>query len=381
MIEVIYKEEKKEPKGNEGVFRLPKNIRQIGLLSEHYKIYMEDYVSTFLKKTEDEAMEEARCALLLGQNNFAEGIAYVFIRCALLVEERVTLEHLEFSSETWQKLQEQMEQFFPEQEIVGWVFVSPGISMNVEDSLYRAHVTHFGGDKVLFLMESQEKEEAFFRYENNHMIKQPGYYIYYERNPMMQAYMQAQNENHPMESKEDVDDTAVKNFRKIIMDKKENKENTQSKGKELNWVPYAASVCLAISVFAVGANFLGSYEKMKEVPEQIREVSLQLDSQKITQVPENNSGITVTPSPLVTPTAVPTATPAEPIPQETPVQESGTEETSSQPKKLYQIKEGDTLNNICMRIYGTLDKVTELCEKNNLSEEETIYPGQIIVLP
>ena len=34
MIEVIYKDEKQEARGNEGIFELPKNIRQIGLGSD-----------------------------------------------------------------------------------------------------------------------------------------------------------------------------------------------------------------------------------------------------------------------------------------------------------------------------------------------------------
>ena len=50
MIEVIYKDEKQTAKGNEESFNLPKNIRQIGIPNEKYRIYIEDYVYTFLKK-------------------------------------------------------------------------------------------------------------------------------------------------------------------------------------------------------------------------------------------------------------------------------------------------------------------------------------------
>ena len=42
MIEVIYKDEKQEAKGSEGMFSVPKNIRQIGQAGENYRIYMED---------------------------------------------------------------------------------------------------------------------------------------------------------------------------------------------------------------------------------------------------------------------------------------------------------------------------------------------------
>ena len=50
MIEVIYKDEKQTAKGNEESFNLPKNIRQIGIPNEKYRIYIEDYVYTFMKK-------------------------------------------------------------------------------------------------------------------------------------------------------------------------------------------------------------------------------------------------------------------------------------------------------------------------------------------
>lgn len=48
MIEVIYKEEKQEAKNGENIFSLPKNIRQIGFATGGSRIYIEDYVYTFL---------------------------------------------------------------------------------------------------------------------------------------------------------------------------------------------------------------------------------------------------------------------------------------------------------------------------------------------
>ena len=64
MIEVIYKDEKQTAKGNEESFNLPKNIRQIGIPNEKYRIYIEDYVYTFLKKIAEKAEEEEKKALL-----------------------------------------------------------------------------------------------------------------------------------------------------------------------------------------------------------------------------------------------------------------------------------------------------------------------------
>lgn len=378
MIEVIYKEEKKEGRGNEGYFQLPKNIRQIGLLSEHYKIYMEDYVNTFLKKLSDQAANEAGAALLLGQVNFLDGVTYVFIRCALRIEEEMNRKHIPFTEKTWEHLDEKMKEYFPDQQVVGWFFTAPELSMNVEDVLYRVHLTHFGGrDKVLFLMESQEKEEAFFRYEDGQMHKQPGYYIYYEKNPMMQAYMIAQNDNKSMESQEDVQDTAVKNFRKIIFEKRGPEEEDSEEGHGSGWVSYAASVALAIVVFAVGSNFLGSYDKMQSAQEQIQQVSAQIRGMKKTEpeTPVPVQEISPTPVPTLAPTAAPEVT-------EEPAQTPAPEDTSTDDASAaYIIQEGDTLNNISMEVYGTMDMVEEICERNGIVDEETIYPGQIIVLP
>ena len=51
----------------------------------------------------------------------------------------------------------------------------------------------FGGEKALMLMDPVEKEEAFFCYDNGRLLRQSGYYIYYEKNPQMQAYMLEKN--------------------------------------------------------------------------------------------------------------------------------------------------------------------------------------------
>lgn len=48
MIEVIYKEDKTEQEAAQETFSMPRNVRQIGLANGDYRIYIEDYVYTFL---------------------------------------------------------------------------------------------------------------------------------------------------------------------------------------------------------------------------------------------------------------------------------------------------------------------------------------------
>ena len=219
MIEVIYKDEKQEAKGNEGVFSVPKNIRQIGMIGEDYRIYMEDYVYTFLRKAagaEKNGEEEKCClAVLTGESKWASGVTYLFIKGALTVENtEVSSEHIDFSEEIWQKIQEDVGKYFEGQEIAGWFFAQKSLPLEASELFQKIHLKYFGGgEKVLMLMDPAEREEAFFRYENNFLVRQSGYYLYYEKNPQMQAYMLEKKPEFSEEDREEIQDEAVKAFR------------------------------------------------------------------------------------------------------------------------------------------------------------------------
>ena len=84
MIEVVYKDEKQHAKGNEGIFQLPRNVRQIGTTDQNYRVYMEDYVYTFLirlaRTEENQEVQKGRVAVLTGEIKWKTGTAYLFIR-------------------------------------------------------------------------------------------------------------------------------------------------------------------------------------------------------------------------------------------------------------------------------------------------------------
>ena len=110
----------------------------------------------------------------------------------------------------------------------GQLFSQPQIPVEANEIFTRFHLKHFGGEKVLMLMEPQEREDAFFVYENGFMEKKSGYYIFYEKNPRMQAYMIEKNDELHTETEEKCEDKAVKNFRRIITDKKQDAEERAS---------------------------------------------------------------------------------------------------------------------------------------------------------
>lgn len=415
MIEVIYKEEKQEAQGNEEFFRIPKNIRQIGFIPETCKIYVEDYVYTFLTKLAEENRNEeelqGKLALLTGKVNWSSGITYIFIRSALKLENtEATPEHIVFTEGMWTEIHEQLDKYFPNEEIVGWFFTAPGIGMEMTDTLYRTHRNHFGGnDKVLFLMEPGEKEETFFRYENGQMSKQSGYYVYYEQNPSMQAYMIDKNQNTPSENQDNVEDRAVKDFRKIIREKKGKNDS-----KRISVAAYAASACLAVAVLAVGSNFLNDYNKMQDAAYKVSQVSAEekvqtVQSNQVTNTDaqqEETAGEEKTQKEIQEeePLDLKNLDQAEELNQQTDreeqaqlqedkeqkeekSQEESSEEesretgTQAETKESYVIRPGDTLYKICMQKYNNMDEIEEICRLNGLKIDEIIYPGQVIVLP
>ena len=74
MIEIIYKEEQKKTQGKEEIFRIPNNIRQIGEVKGHQKIYIEDYAYTFLKKISRNQEKGGKAAILFGEYHWLENI-------------------------------------------------------------------------------------------------------------------------------------------------------------------------------------------------------------------------------------------------------------------------------------------------------------------
>ena len=172
MIEVIYKDESQEGQNGEEPFGLPRNIRQIGLAAEDYRIYMEDYVYTFLvrlARTEDSLGEaKTRVAVLTGNLKWRSQTAYLFIKGAIIAEEmEAAPDHIDFFGKSMEADTGSQKEYFEDQEIVGWFFSQPQLLLKVSEVMSKVHMKHFGGEKVLMLMEPQEREDAFFRYENN----------------------------------------------------------------------------------------------------------------------------------------------------------------------------------------------------------------------
>ena len=58
--------------------KLPKNFRQIGERDQVLKLYLEDYVNTYLKRLQPAKGADLRVGLLLGSRETHEDIPFVF---------------------------------------------------------------------------------------------------------------------------------------------------------------------------------------------------------------------------------------------------------------------------------------------------------------
>lgn len=398
MIEIVYEKEKQKPEGNEGFFRIPNNIRQIGEASETQKIYIEDYAYTYLCRISSDNSSGGKAAVLLGQANWKNNVSYLFIKSAVVLQDmEVSEEHLAFTKEAWSHVYEKNKEFFSGQEIIGWYLSIPGCSMELHEVICRTHLDHFGGnDKVLMVMEPLEKEEAFYRYEDGKLSRQGGFYIYYEKNEPMQNFLVAQNEKAEQKS-EKVEDQAVKTFRKKV----ENKSEVKKQTKNVSFFR-AASVCLTVAVLAVGVLYLNDYHKLKKTETVISK--LDEENNKDTQAgvtPVNGAASAEMPREEKSKDSEDTE-PSEgnkaenqddaekegaddsstPTDEQTP-DNSSTEnaQAASEGHQSYTIQEGDTITSISMRYYGNAAKIREICSLNGLSPEDFIFPGQKILLP
>lgn len=411
MIEIVYEKEKQKSEGNESFFRIPNNIRQIGEVGGTQKIYIEDYAYTYLCRISSENLTRGMGAILLGQANWKDGVSYLFIKSAVaLPDMEVSEEHLEFTQEIWNHVYEKNKEYFPDQEVVGWFLSIPGCSMELHQVICQTHLDHFGGsDKILFVMEPLEKEEAFYRYEDGRMSRQTGFYVYYEKNEPMHNFLIAQNQKLEKKS-EEVDDSAVRNFRKKV------EKNAGQEQKKTGFpVMKAASICAAVAVLAVGVLYLNDYQKLQSAREVIADIDQERQAagaQETTPVngevdqegadKQQMEGKTDSPSEEKAQETQETDTDQgeqnqtgeksedisasgsadqEQSGQNEDEQEEDSSQVSGEIHPTYTIQRGDTITKISIKTYGSTEKVREICELNNLSVNDLIYPGQKILLP
>jgi len=178
-------------------FQLPSNIKQIGSIGDGLRIYMEDYVCTFLQQYAESAGFEERLAFLLGKHMVIDGQQYLFINGALYGRYAEKFEgHLRFSEKSIIYADESLDEFFSGMEIVGWAQSQPSYGTYLNQFYAAYHLRQFRRPhQVLFVLDPLERANAFYaanptaKTPAERVAEIPGYFIYYEKNTQMHEYM------------------------------------------------------------------------------------------------------------------------------------------------------------------------------------------------
>ena len=129
---------------------LPKNIRQIGERDEVVRLYVEDYVNTYLKQVYPSGGPGLRVGLLLGNSDPQQEVPCLFVDGALEMEEVVPVrgEDLSFSEGSMAKRHTSgWRRHFRKKTVQGWFICGAPGCMLSPLTYWRLHKQYFGGEK------------------------------------------------------------------------------------------------------------------------------------------------------------------------------------------------------------------------------------------
>lgn len=420
--------------------KLPKNVRQIGTIDKKSVIYIEDYVVTYLEQMARKEKLQFGAAALYGKTVFQKDEKYVFISAAVFEEDKPALqtgpgdviEHGP-TENMLSTFLENEEKYFSELKPVG-VAVIHKDSVRIPDAWIRKSKMDslLGSGAVLIDLNTEGDGAEYFFYNEESIVLQSGHYIYYERNELMQSFLVEWHENAQTGLSEEPLDYVAGTCRMVMEDKKEDKIQERS----VNWVS-ASGLLGLIAVSAIGIIVMNHYNvssgngrttaqmqnqtssasqdqlnaqdssdnpaypasnlsvHVDETPEDGTETSGQNvdaagtpsggegDQISQGQQTETASGIDRTEVSGVLSGEQAAGETTETDGQEEPdvgTETSGEAVTQRTPVE-YVIEKGDTLCEISRRYYGTIGKVSMICEYNQIEDQDSIFYGQTIVLP
>ncbi len=428
------------PEGNRE-WKLPKNVRQYGDAGGDKKIYIEDYVITFLEETAKK--EQPGRGILFGELREQDGYPYIFVNGA------VEMEHFSPGDREREEIKSRAEKYFSGKTVMGWFLSTAESPFVLTREIAEIFQKEFSGEnQILLVRDREEKENFVFMMDGEAVAEQPGYYIYYEKNPAMQEYMVSRNAGRSVETEKPVPDDAIKRFRRIIREKKQ-----LPKLPSVGRMAYLAGGFLTVTVLALGVTMVYNYDKMKEVEKSLASLTDHVDSQSIylegdadtapvmlhlddelvlqddvktagadggaaqtegkdgggsdaadgaqdqnreaqsasagtfdedDGVSDGAGGVsdgadrTADSAGVVLDDAAAQSTDGAAQGQD---QQTDDVPVSAVARASYTVKMGDTLAGISEMYYGGMEKVAEICELNGIEDENTILPGQKILLP
>lgn len=370
----------------------PKNVRQIGNVSDEPKIYMEDYVDTYLNQLKGKAVPDPVGVVLTGEILSMNGQDVVYIAGALQMQSiQVEGSEIIITDETWKQLEEEKKTFFSGQDIVGWCMIESSLPAGSINGAGKIHEKRFKKENTVFVRrDAVEPEEVIYANKFGELMQIGGYYIFYEKNPSMQSYMINTRKKIGVTPSEVVEDRAAKNFRSAIKEKREYKEQQQN-----SRFVYAMSVMLVIVVLVIGISTINNYGKMESVQNSLETLSQAVSrspaqAEAVSERDESGIGELVQESTINNINS--NESDVDVMEENETVSEAETEDDSvesisdiadgtAEEQNYYVVQSGDTLDGISIKMYGSRGYVDAICRMNGLSDGNLIIIGQKLLLP
>lgn len=402
-----------------GVFcmELPKNITQIGEADKRCRVYVEDYVVSYIKQMNGMAQNKDIAIALYGRRTTENGVAYLFAYgSAKLNFLQKPVRHLSQAQE--QEIEKLRKKYFPEMTFLGYQILNGEMVEGFriceqEICRYVAGYAQFyeKNDSMLAYMLENRGEEA-----EPEKLDQEKYEVVKKR---QEERRQRQESGRASRAVGHTENTSVEYRRAAATRRKEPDNIIPMPTVGLRRMKMAATgvfVLLCVMALALmrqentgesleetARQAMSSLmeQKLPDAVEEQNQVSTLVAEDKLEAAlrQENNAmaenepatAETTVPETVVTETAVedttevteepqPEVTP-EPTPEVTAEPEAPqTQATVAQPT-AYTIKKGDTLIGISLHNYGSNTKVSEICALNGITDPDDIKIGQEILLP
>ena len=394
--------------------QIPKNVRQIGNVSDSPKIYVEDYVDTFFAQL-CEKSEKAKVpigAFLVGDIQSGDDEEYVYIYGAIQMHDlKLSGNEYVIDDSTWKHAYEDCKQFFEDGEMLGWFVAHPGVPLSPEASTVKLHKKSFPKKNSVFIMKDPvEKDETYYVHKMNDLMEIGGHYTYYEKNPCMQNYMISSRKKNGAISSETVEDRAAQDFRDLVRKRGEHQKRRKAGG-----MMYVASACLVLVLIIMGVSMVNSFDRMKSVQSTLEALA---DTSDTVETRETSGSVTAVTSEEQAgdgqaseedeaqsnenQSAEPQLAENQPDDSQSDdvqtassdAESSGTSETDSAAENqstaytgengsdgVYVVEEGDTLAIISRKMYGDVSHVDAICRMNGITDGNLIYVGQKLLLP
>ncbi len=410
--------------------QLPKNVRQIGNVSDSPKIYVEDYVDTFFAQL-CEKCEKAGGgpigAFLVGDMQKGDEEEYIYIYGAIQMHElKMSGNEYVIDEPTWKHAYEDCKQYFEDGEMLGWFVAHQGVPLTPNEATVKLHKKSFPKKNTVFVMKDPvEKDETYYVHKLNDLMEIGGHYTYYEKNPCMQNYMISARKKNGVFPSETVEDRAAKDFRNMVRTR-----NGRQRQKKAGSLMYAVSACLVLVLIVMGVSMVNNFDKMRSVQTTLDNLSAGAPETvetsgtvtAVTPGEEDGTGDTSDTSVEADSGEEEQSTDAQ-AEEQTDQGESGTAEsesgdTSAQDEAsaqdelsvesssdavsdtdaetsdsssqssgengsdgVYVVEKGDTLAIISRKMYGDISHVDAICRMNGIEDGDLIYVGQKLLLP